>query len=58
MTVKELIEELKKFPEDMKIVIGDSEYPVEEISGNLKILKNFWIWDGPNHTTEDVLEIQ
>lgn len=57
MTVKELIEELRKYPEDMIVFTNDSEYGADE-AGSVKIRENEWIWDGPNHTVQNVLVIE
>jgi hypothetical protein len=56
MTVKELIEELQKYSLEMRVYLNDSEWGAEE-SQAIAIRKNEWIWDGPNHTVEDVVEI-
>lgn len=57
MTVKELIEELKKFDENLRVYVTDSEYPAEELVAHFRIQKDERIWDGPNHHLEDVLII-
>ena len=56
MTVKELKEELAKYPDDMIIFTNDSEYGAEE-SGSIEIRKKEWIWRGAEHTIQDVLII-
>lgn len=56
MTVKEVIEELQKYPSDMLVYTSDSEYGAEESGRILK--QNVWVWDGPNHTVQDVLVIE
>ena len=44
MTVGELIEELRKWPEDMPVgVWGDLVYPPEHPSNLLKVEKRTWI---------------
>lgn len=44
MTVGELIEELRKWPEDMPVgVWGDLQYPPEHPSNRLKVEKRTWV---------------
>ncbi len=57
MTVKELIEELNKYPKNMHVYREDSEWGCDSIS-QIIIKKDEWIWTGPNHTVEDILVIQ
>jgi len=39
MTVKELIEELQKYPPDFQVHISDSEWPAEELN-EVKLERN------------------
>jgi hypothetical protein len=57
MTVKELIEELKKYDSEMAVYIEDSEYGAEE-SNSIEIRTEVWTWDGPNHFKQNVLVIK
>lgn len=54
MTVGELIEELKKYPEDMPVAVyGNIYYPPESEYNKLEISKRTWVdsnypWDRPD----------
>lgn len=57
MTVKELIEELKKYPENMIVFTNDSEWGPDQ-AGSVRVRENEWVWDGPNHAIQNVLIIE
>ncbi len=47
MTIKELIEELSKYPLDLPVYDNDSEYGAEEIEG-ITLMENVLVWHRGN----------
>ena len=55
MTVKEMIEELQKYPPDMYVYVADSEYGDEESGG--VVVKEVTHWTGPTSKKVEVVVI-
>ena len=57
MTVKELIEELKKWDENLIVGISDSEWGTEPIGGRIK-KSELTVWEGLTHYKIDGIVIE
>lgn len=54
MTVKELIEELKKYDSSMLVYQHDSDQGDDELN-SVEIKKDEWVWRGSSYTIQDIL---